>query len=62
MAQPFTLQFQVTSQEHQMLLREFLLQKNISRKALTDIKADGELLVNDQPENVQYIISYEREK
>lgn len=56
MAQPFTLQFQVTSQEHQMLLREFLLQKNISRKALTDIKADGELLVNGKSENVQYML------
>ena len=56
MTQPFTLQFQVTSQEHQMLLREFLLQKNISRKALTDIKADGELLVNGKSENVQYML------
>ncbi|MBR4944873.1 MAG: RluA family pseudouridine synthase [Peptococcaceae bacterium] len=56
MSQPFTLQFQVAEEENDTLLRSYLLEKNISRKALTDIKADGLLLVNGQEENVQYML------
>ena len=57
MSQPFTLQFQVAEEENDTLLRSYLLEKNISRKALTDIKADGLLLVNGQEENVQYMLN-----
>lgn len=52
----FTLEFSVSDPEQNMLLREFLLQKNISRKALTAIKETGALLVNGRPETVQYIL------
>jgi 23S rRNA pseudouridine1911/1915/1917 synthase len=52
----FTLEFTVSSSEKNMLLREFLLQKQISRKALTAIKENGALLVNGTEENVQYLL------
>lgn len=52
----FTLEFPVSDSEHNMLLREFLLQKAVSRKALTAIKETGALLVNGHPETVQHIL------
>ncbi len=55
----FTLKFSVSEAEQNMLLREFLLQKHISRKALTAIKENGALLVNGQPETVQHLLNAE---
>lgn len=57
MEQRFTLQFTVHASEQGMVLREFLMQKKISRTALTDIKYHGgALTVNGQPETVRYIL------
>lgn len=55
MANPFTLDYYVTESEANTLLREFLLQKQISRTALTDIKYHGgKLLVNNTETTVRY--------
>ena len=57
MADAFKLQFSVTAEYHGMLLREFLIQNNISRTALTDIKYHGgRILVNNREETVRYIV------
>ena len=44
--------------ENEQLLREFLLENNISRKTLTRIKFDndGSIKVNGKEENVRYIL------
>ena len=60
MAEAFKLQFSVTAKSHGILLREFLMQNNISRTALTDIKYHGgRILVNNHEENVRYIVQAE---
>ncbi len=57
MTAPFTLRFPVSHIEHNMLLKDFLMQKNISRTALTDIKYHGgKLLVNGGEETVRYVL------
>lgn len=52
----FQLQWQIKEQHEGMLVREFLLKyKNISRRALTDIKFHGgAILVNDKHVTVRY--------
>ena len=44
--------------ENEQLLREFLLENNISRKTLTRIKFDndGSIKVNGKEENVRYTL------
>ena len=44
--------------KNEQVLREFLLENNISRKTLTRIKFDndGSIKVNDKEENVRYIL------
>ena len=60
MADAFKLQFSATAESHGMLLREFLMQNNISRTALTDIKYHGgRILVNNREENVRYVVQAE---
>ena len=55
MSEPFTLQFTVSTSDIGCILREFLLQNNISRTALTDIKYHGGcILVNGKEETVRY--------
>lgn len=56
MTNPFTLQFMATASDQGLLLRDYLLQKQISKTALTDIKSNGNILVNQQQETVRYIV------
>ena len=53
----FTLTFIVEPKEQNMLLRDYLANKNISRTALTDIKYHGgKIMVNGIEETVRYIL------
>ena len=53
----FSLQFSASVADHGLLLREYLIQNNISRTALTDIKYHGgKIMVNGNEENVRYIL------
>ncbi|MGM7636171.1 RluA family pseudouridine synthase [Bacillus sp. Hm123] len=53
----FRLIWTVEANDHGKLLRDFLASKKISKRALTDIKYNGgQILVNDQEENVRYRI------
>ncbi len=54
----FTIEWEVTKSEDNMLLREFVKEKGISRAALTDIKfKGGNLMVNGMDETVRYMLS-----
>lgn len=47
MTNPFTLQWTITKKDHGKLLKQFLLEQNISKSALTDIKLHGgDILIN----------------
>ena len=54
MSRPFTLQFAVDQADDGLLLREYLLQKQISKTALTDIKSTGALFVNGHAVTVRH--------
>lgn len=56
MPKSFTLQFTAPEHDHNILLRDFLAQQNISRTALTGIKSGGAILVNGRAETVCYAI------
>ncbi len=56
MAAPFTLHFTVTVPDDGILLRDYLTQHYISKTALTDIKANGAILVNGQAATVRYVL------
>ena len=57
MTKPFTLQFSASEADCGLLLRDFLIQNNISRTALTDIKYHGgKIMVNGDEETVRYTL------
>ena len=56
MTKPFTLQFTASECDRNILLRDFLIQQNISKTALTDFKSGGAILVNGKTETVRYIV------
>ncbi len=56
MAEPFTLYFTAADTDEGTLLRDYLTQQNISKTALTDIKAQGAILVNGTPQTVRYVL------
>lgn len=54
----FQLKWIAATQDNGKLLRDFLAEQQISRRALTDIKfGGGRILVNGQEENVRFLLS-----
>ncbi|WP_100330600.1 RluA family pseudouridine synthase [Bacillus xiapuensis] len=52
------MNWMAAAQDHGVLLREFLSKKNISKRALTDIKFNGGIIsVNGKEENVRYVVA-----
>ncbi len=56
MAALFTLHFTATDADDGMLLREYLTQQHISKTALTDIKSQGAILVNNCVATVRCVL------
>ncbi|KYC97260.1 RluA family pseudouridine synthase [Heyndrickxia sporothermodurans] len=51
----YSLQWTIVQKDEEKIIRQFLSEKDISRRALTDIKfAGGQITVNEREENVLY--------
>ncbi|QQZ08203.1 RluA family pseudouridine synthase [Heyndrickxia vini] len=51
----YSLQWKITQKDEDKIIKQFLSEKEISRRALTDIKfAGGQIMVNEREENVLY--------